>query len=369
MLNIESYITLLKRYAKNPSESMEDFARSFLDTYVKAGNILNKKGYLYDFDKTRISRLLNHKDDIPSAFREALDDETMKRNMEKSFPKTIEIELNMLKMSKIIEELSELISSDENLSEEEKRDLLKNDSCYEDFLLFTFLKTISINNKQPKAKENILFSRGKYSVEFVKGDLFKYAYDSRNKKKRIIVIPVNTTFDTYLSSRLSNGSQLAVSEETLHGKLLSRLLALGYKEEEIQKMIYSDLDSKDISYDESEGKREYPVGTIATLDFDNKVFFLLAISRFDEFNMARSTLSDIKTAVNCLIDYYDRFGQGYKVFIPLLGTGRSRANLTSVEAYNVITEILSKRIQDIHGNIILVALPEAYAEIKKGDND
>ena len=91
---------------------------------------------------------------------------------------------------------------------------------------------------------------------------------------------------------------------------------------------------------------------------------MLAVSEFDKKNIARSTKKDIKSAVEALAEYYDEKGQGYDVFIPLIGTGLSRAYLSDQESYTIIKNTLLNNKDKLQGKINIVILPEVIDEIQ-----
>ena len=72
---------------------------------------------------------------------------------------------------------------------------------------------------------------------------------------------------------------------------------------------------------------EYPIGAVAIVPNARSVFYLTAIARLDKSNNAHATREDICSALNALIDTYDKEGQGLDIFIPLIGTGESRAEV------------------------------------------
>lgn len=67
-----SYILTMKKYAINSSISNEDFTRELFAPFVTAGNVKDKNGELLELNKSRVSRLLAGKDDVPSAMRNVL---------------------------------------------------------------------------------------------------------------------------------------------------------------------------------------------------------------------------------------------------------------------------------------------------------
>jgi hypothetical protein len=91
---------------------------------------------------------------------------------------------------------------------------------------------------------------------------------------------------------------------------------------------------------------------------------LWAISEFDEKNRAQSTQEIIKNALESLLEFYDAYGQGADMYIPLVGTGRSRANMTHQESYNLIKRVVIENENKVHGNITIVVLPDDYEKIK-----
>ncbi len=153
-----------------------------------------------------------------------------------------------------------------------------------------------------------------------------------------------------------------VSNQTLHGKFLVRAYKGGYNEEELSSKIKRSLQT-DKLLKRSSKKLDLPIGTIATLDMGSATIFMLAISKFDDKNNAHSTKRDIQTAIKGLMSYYDTKGQGYDIYIPLMGTGRSRANLSNQESLDLITSTLLKNKNLLHGKVNIVILPEVMEKI------
>jgi len=90
---------------------------------------------------------------------------------------------------------------------------------------------------------------------------------------------------------------------------------------------------------------------------------LIALSEFDDFNNAVSSSDDIDAAVDSLLSVYDRFGQGYDMYLPLMGTGLSRAGLSMQEAYDLLIKNLMENKVKIHGHIHLIIRPEDRIDI------
>lgn len=107
----------------------------------------------------------------------------------------------------------------------------------------------------------------------------------------------------------------------------------------------------------------YEIGTTAVIDIDIAVFYLVAIASFDEWNNAKSTKDEIKKAIIELLKIYDKLGQGYPMYIPLLGTGRSRAGLSYQESFELIKQTLVENKNRIQGHIKIVVVSDALKDI------
>ena len=113
-----------------------------------------------------------------------------------------------------------------------------------------------------------------------------------------------------------------------------------------------------------ETEREiYPIGTIASVLHCGKTFYLLAISHFSDDGVSSSTKKDIENSIVELLDYYNHYGQGYHMYLPLLGTGRSRAGLSYQESFDLIVSTLMNNYEKINGEISIVVLPEAEPDV------
>lgn len=111
------------------------------------------------------------------------------------------------------------------------------------------------------------------------------------------------------------------------------------------------------------GTPRYPIGTVAVLESEKALFFLLATSDFDSSNTAHSNPDLIRAAQMALIDEYDATGQGLDLYLPLMGTGLSRAGLLHQESYELTVRTLTERRNDIHGRATLMVRPDDVAHL------
>ena len=224
-------------------------------------------------------------------------------------------------------------------------------------LLIIFIHSLKQSNRLVISENTTIWENGNNYLRVIPGDIFKYGFDKRNKDRRIVVIPVNTSFETRITYDTERNRIPYVSAESLHGNFLSRVYKGGTQQSELKKRILKSLGIKDSDLPTS-------IGAVASLFFDPVIFYLLAVSDFDNENVAHSNLSNIETAIGELITYYDKKGQGFNVYIPLIGTGLSRAYLSNQESYEVIKEALLKRKAKLQGKINIVILPEIFQKIE-----
>ena len=126
--------------------------------------------------------------------------------------------------------------------------------------------------------------------------MWKTAFSTKGKK-RIVVVSVNTTFDTIVDENLAVVNKPLVSPSTIHGQWLNCMKKKNVPISDIDKGINDSLSlqgivpAKILNHDiKDRGKIEcYEKGTIAQYEYENTVFYLMALSEFDENNNAQST--------------------------------------------------------------------------------
>lgn len=229
--------------------------------------------------------------------------------------------------------------------------------CLLSFLISTvlhiyFLKTVKI------------WSRGKNKVSAFYGDIFKMAFSNTYKYKGIYVIPVNDTFDTIVDEPNEKIKNPLVSPNTLHGRWVEKFtneenISIG----ELDRRIIDNLSLngyspiKHLNIDKkSRGKLDvYSIGTVCQLTSSKGInFYLLVISSFDENNNAQSNKKKIRDAIDYLIDYYDSKGQREPIYIPLMGTGSSRASMNHKQSLSIIKSAVLTNEKSLNGDLNIV---------------
>lgn len=200
----------------------------------------------------------------------------------------------------------------------------------------------------PRVHEELIWRRGPNSVTVAEADIFSFC---EGEGRAIVVIPVDVSFSTRMTNELGGGVA-GISENTLHGKWLGRCSSGGA---ELDARITASLGRKPLG-------DERGVGDVAVLDEGPVTYFLLAVSVI-EAGVARSNERMIGRAIASLLETYDRVGQGYPMYVPLIGSGRSRAGLGYEESLQLILRVVSENEQRIQGKAVVVVPPGAFASI------
>lgn len=213
-------------------------------------------------------------------------------------------------------------------------------------------------------KKNKIWSKGKNKVYANYGDLLKYGFKIKEKNRKIIVIPVNDAFDTIVETGGEGVSKPLVTPNSIHGLWITKICKqLEISPEELDARIQKNLELQQVKPEKIISREEktrgnlksYPTGTVAVIDGNNNTtFYLLVISEFNANNNAQSSKKIIIKATDDLIEFYDKNGQAYPIFIPLMGTGNSRANISHTQSLRIIKTCILNSEEKINGSMNIV---------------
>lgn len=204
-----------------------------------------------------------------------------------------------------------------------------------------------------RTKRNIKFKvSAKVNLEVKFGDLFE--------QKGIIVIPFNEYFDVVVDDKI-------ISKNTLNGAFINKYFPNDSTSllSKINEQLERHFEISNINTDRGKGNnKKYPLGTTIRIEKDDKIFFLVALTRFDERNRAQITNLEYQEVVIKLIDFIESNSNGYKVNLPLIGAGHSgvNANKQSLLEFLIFSLKIKDKLTLINGiNIILDK--DAHSEI------
>lgn len=360
-MNLAGYVKCLQQHALNKKISDEEFLNAVLKPYIVAGEIDNKKKEELRFDKSRTSLILNRHEDVPRALRKALNAINIYPWTEDNFMEFINDYMAPKEIPMVVNEITEMIEADNVIIDKEF--LISKKFIPNVFLADTLIECIKLKNYGFDPEGEIL-RNGSYCVKVVYNDILQYAFRKRSKMKNIVVIPVDTEFHTHVTRKYEKMELNEVSATSIHGQFLTRWEKSGENINLLQSRIAKSIKATA----DFDGK--YPLGTIATVENDSTIFYLMAISDFDENNNAHSSKEDIIHCVDELSIFYDKYGDGYDLYIPLMGTGKSRAAVSLQESYDILVDCFKRNKARIQGNIHIVIHKdfEKHVTTEKGGN-
>ncbi len=361
IFNLANLVKRTKTCAIDPSISDKDYLNAFLEPVVDAGRIKARGGKPFELDKSRTSRILGGKADVPRALRKALSRFGLEAETAKCFDAFLSDCFDLTYFDQFADELICSLDTTVPLERELSERLPALTNIPNEFFscaLIASLKACNLNKNSQTIWQN---GTGMLSIEV--GDILSYGFGRARAEKSIVVVPVNNTFDTEITWCHEAADAPLVSDKTLHGKWLKRMLASGTDSASIAARIAAELASRGVLPRGAAVRGEasipmYELGTIARIENNRAVFFLIALSEFDEVNRAHATKGSIYETVLKLLVAYDELGQGLDMHMPLFGSGLSRAGLSHQESFDVITKCITENRGLVHGKLFITVLPE-----------
>ena len=86
-------------------------------------------------------------------------------------------------------------------------------------------------------RNNLIWENGDGKINICYLDIMKLAFDKKNRAKKIVVIPVNTSFDTIVDENLSLYDKPLVSPTTVHGMWIKNMVKQGFTIQDIDSAI------------------------------------------------------------------------------------------------------------------------------------
>ncbi len=290
-------------------------------------------GMFFFVETTSSSRIMNGIYDVPegvrSLFNEA-SEETRMENIKKFYLQFID-PAKSEKLSKALYDL--ILSSD--VSSEIKAGISQKDDPI-DLLRKASLIAIREDNRVDFKKT--IWNEGDNEINVISGDIISIGFSKKEVcGERIVVIPVDVDFTMKTSSSTANP---LIAKDSLHGKWLLRMKQQGITPRKIKNRM---------KFVGPEG-----VGRIGVIKRDLTIFYLVALSELTDRKQAHATDENVSLCLDYILAEYDISGQGSPLFLPLMGTGRSRAGLTVSQSLSLIEEKLLGSISKVHGEMNVV---------------
>lgn len=247
------------------------------------------------------------------------------------------------------------------------KQVLELNSIEQNCIIFLIITTITLFVAMVISTIIVLLKKSKKiklsdtkEITITYGNLFNHVFDNKDNKKRIIVVDVNTAFDTILED--SSVVNPLVSIKTIHGQWIKNMIDYGIELSDINNHIDSELNKiseEPVIKNRIKGKcKIYKRGTIIPYKLNNTTLYLFALSEFDEHNKANCNRKEFIESVKVLIEYYINNGQGEPIYMSLMGTGMSNVNLTPSESLRLLISMTRLYNDKITGDINFIVKKE-----------
>lgn len=320
-ITLSWYIKTIRKYSKNHRESYQSILNKLFEL------ICGRKNFYY-IESSASSRIMNGEYDVPFAIRCEFNNKTdeEKAKISNSF---INQMIDISSFDELATEIKEYINGS-TISLNIKGDSLNETNYY----LFSLILSISIINDNRIMLNKTLYRSNTGEINIMLGDIISIGFNKKiATSKRIVVIPVDSNFT--MSFKDSHGND-TISKDSLHGKWLSR----------INKM---DIGNPKINF--SNINDSFKIGKVV---INQTEFYLIPISTLTNRNMAESSYETLCAALGYLAYEYNVAGQGIDIYIPLIGTGRSRINISINNSINLIANSFSKNKYGLFGKVNIV---------------
>lgn len=293
----------------------------------------NEKYAAFHIDKSDVSDIMRRKNNVPLLILEGIKKVNFDSLVD-GFSDLIKEDLDEFKIADLEQDIRNLYISD-TYDGANLMDSMMKDSAR--FLAFAFYQCLLNQNRYELYK--VLWQSGNNRLIVEAGNILSLAFDKRDMRSKIIVIPVDADY-TMKVQGLSENKKKLISPQSIHGKWLKRV-----GEDKADKKVRKYL---------SLSKTNSFIGNVIPYCLGKTVFYLWAISKLDENKNAHVGKEQLISAIEDLIFYYDQNGQGYPMYIPLIGTGMSRAGLSYKESFDMIKDVCLKNTQKITGSISIM---------------
>ena len=173
-------------------------------------------------------------------------------------------------------------------------------------------------------KRHRISGRGSVFIEARYGNILHIKKDKRDKSKPVVVIPVNSSFDTVVEDSPSIVDRI-IEGSSIHGQWLKKYAPTPELLEKIDNEINNFIKDKNWSpskvLENKRGKKNvYPRGSYVFIETEDYTFILFALTEFDEHNkVIKKDAEEFTNLMKQLLDITDECA-GKHVYIPVMGT-------------------------------------------------
>ena len=333
-ITLSWYIKTIRKHSKNCRESYQNIINELFEV------IFYDDEKIHFVESTTSSRIMNGEYDVPKDVRKKYNGES-EENKRKISDAFIGQKIDLSSMDMLIHEVKEKISL--STVSEQTKDMILNET--DSLKVLSYVLSIVIISSNRIVLDKNLYKDNNGSIDLIGGDLIALGFNKKlATSERIVVIPVDDRFTMIFQNE--EGEDV-ISKDTLHGKWLMRMNKLGIAKPKIKYIKASD---------------NARIGKIKVAKTE---FYLLPVSSLKERNKAESGQETITSALNALALEYNISGQGIPMYVPLIGTGRSRAHLSLNESLSLIKGIFLGNKDGFFGNVKIVVYSKNIDELEE----
>ncbi|MBQ7250446.1 MAG: hypothetical protein IJS37_03790 [Bacilli bacterium] len=189
-------------------------------------------------------------------------------------------------------------------------------------------------------KRHRISGRGSLLIESRYGNILNIKRERRKKSKPVIVIPVNSSFDTIVEDSPSVVDRI-VEGTSIHGQWLKKYASTPELLKRVDCEINQFLVDKHCSpisvLTHKRGKQNvYPLGSHVFIERDDYTFLLFALTEFDEHNkVIKKDAEEFTLLMKKLMDITDECA-GKHVYIPVMGTKIALFGIDELSSFEYI---------------------------------
>lgn len=331
-ITLSWYIETIRKHSRNHRECYQKILNDLF------GIIFHDDDEEHHYvESTSSSRIMTREFDVPKKVRKEYNEES-DENKKKISDAFIKQMIDSSSMDRLIHEVKGKISLSK-ISEQSKKMILEEN---DPFMVLSYVLSIVIISSNKIVLRRNLHKDSNGSIDLISGDLIALGFNKKlATSERIIVVPVDDKFT--MTFQNEEGEEI-ISKDTIHGKWLLRMNKLGIEKPKIKYI-------------------KTPAGLrIGKYKVGKTEFYLVPVSSLKERNKAESGREMITDALNALASEYNISGQGIPIYVPLIGTGRSRAHLSLNESVSLIRDIFLGYKDGFFGEVKIVVHPKDVNE-------
>lgn len=201
-------------------------------------------------------------------------------------------------------------------------------------------------------------SRGSIIIEAMYGNVLEIKNDKKEKSKPVIVIPVNSSFDTIVEDDPSVVDRI-VEGSSIHGQWLKKYGPDQKSIDKIDSDISKYIDDKNMvpikHLATKRGKKDiYLLGSHVYVEREDYSFLLFALTEFDEHNKVIKKDADVfADLMKELMDITDECA-GKHVYIPVMGTRIALFGLNELSAFEYIKNATLNKKNSLRTSVSIV---------------